>query len=134
VDAIPLLQGKRGRPRRRPDCVLGDRGYDAESIREGLRARHIVPLLARRNTEHGSGLGRSRWVVERTFAWLNLKDGSTSMPPEYRKIVDEIYIALQNLNAPPLLLGIIGSWGDTLTDEEVLAALKSWNSGVRQPA
>ena len=57
------------------------------------------------------------------------------MPPEYRKIVDEIYIALQNLNAPPpLLLGIIGSWGDTLTDEEVLAALKSWNSGVRQLA
>ena len=52
------------------------------------------------------------------------------MPPEYRKIVDEIYIALQNLNAP--LLGIIGSWADTLTDEEVLAALKSWNSGVRQ--
>jgi transposase len=71
VDAIPLLQGKRGRPRRRPDCVLGDRGYDAGSIREGLRARHIVPLLARRNTEHGSGLGRWRWVVERTFAWLN---------------------------------------------------------------
>jgi NAD(P)-dependent dehydrogenase (short-subunit alcohol dehydrogenase family) len=24
-----------------------------------------------RNTKHGSGLGRWRWVVERTFAWLN---------------------------------------------------------------
>src|SRR5207237_6158682 len=36
-----------------------------------LRARHIWPLLAMRNTEHGSGLGRWRWVVERTFAWLN---------------------------------------------------------------
>jgi transposase len=24
-----------------------------------------------RRTEHGSGLGRWRWVVERTFAWLN---------------------------------------------------------------
>jgi transposase len=24
-----------------------------------------------RNTNHGSGLGRWRWVVERTFAWLN---------------------------------------------------------------
>jgi transposase len=23
-----------------------------------------------RRTEHGSGLGRWRWVVERTFAWL----------------------------------------------------------------
>ena len=51
--------------------MLGDRGYDAEAIRRGLRARHIVPWLAKRNTEHGSGLGRWRWVVERTFAWLN---------------------------------------------------------------
>jgi transposase len=51
--------------------VLGDRGYDAEAIRQGLRARHIVPRLAKRNTEHGSRLGRWRWVVERTFAWLN---------------------------------------------------------------
>jgi transposase len=25
--------------------------------------------IARRQTEHGSGLGRVRWVVERTFAW-----------------------------------------------------------------
>ena len=71
VDAIPQLQGARGRPRYRPDCVLGDRGYDAEAIRQGLRARHIVPLLAQRNTEHGSGLGGWRWVVERSFAWLN---------------------------------------------------------------
>jgi transposase len=71
IDAIPALQGDRGRPRNRPDCVLGDRGYDAEAIRRGLRARHIVPWFAKRSTEHGSGLGRWRWVVERTFAWLN---------------------------------------------------------------
>jgi transposase len=51
--------------------VLGDRGYDAQAIRQGLRKRHIQPLLAKRNTEHGSGLGRWRWVVERTFAWMN---------------------------------------------------------------
>jgi transposase len=33
----------------------------------------LIPdsFLAKRNTEHGSGLGRWRWVVERTFAWLN---------------------------------------------------------------
>ena len=51
--------------------MLGDRGYDAESIRQGLRVRGILPLLAMRNAEHDSGLGRWRWVVERTFAWLN---------------------------------------------------------------
>jgi transposase len=71
VDAIPPLQRGRGRPRQRPNCVLGDRGYDATAIRRGLRARHIVPWLAMRRTAHESGLGRWRWVVERTFAWLN---------------------------------------------------------------
>jgi transposase len=71
VDAIPPLQGGHGRPRCRPVCVLGDRGYDAAAIRRGLRARHILPLLAMRRAKHGSGLGRWRWVVERTFAWLN---------------------------------------------------------------
>ena len=71
LDAIPPLQGPRGRPRCRPDSVLGDRAYDAEYIRSALRARQILPALAMRNTKHGSGLGRWRWVVERTFAWLN---------------------------------------------------------------
>lgn len=71
VDAVPPLQGKRGRPRCRPVSVLGDRGYDAAAIRHGLRARHILPLLAMRRTKIGSGLGRRRWVIERTFAWLS---------------------------------------------------------------
>jgi transposase len=37
-------------------------------------ANHIprrVAVIARRQTGHGSGLGRHRWVVERTFAWLH---------------------------------------------------------------
>jgi len=46
-------------------------GYDSAAIRHGLRIRHILPLLAMRRTKNGSGLGRWRWVVERTFAWFN---------------------------------------------------------------
>lgn len=71
VDAIPPLQGEHGSPRHRPASLLGDRGYDAAATRLALRLRHIVPLIAKRNTGHGSGLGRWRWVVERTFGWLN---------------------------------------------------------------
>ena len=71
VDSIPPSQGKRGRPRCRPECVVGDRGYDAKLIRQALTSRHILPFLAKLNTQHGSGLGRWRWVVERTFAWLS---------------------------------------------------------------
>jgi transposase len=71
VEAIPPLRGKRGRPRRRPDTLLADRGYDSEPHRQALRARGITPLVAKRNTKHGSHLGSERWVVERTLSWLH---------------------------------------------------------------
>lgn len=35
-----------------------------------MRARG-TPKIARRGTPHGSGLGKTRWVVEPTFAWLH---------------------------------------------------------------
>jgi len=70
VDRIPPVRGKRGRPRRRPERVQGDRAYDSEPHRQKLRDRGITPVLAKRGTPHGSGLGVYRWVVERTLAWL----------------------------------------------------------------
>jgi transposase len=51
--------------------VIADRGYDHDKDRRELWARGVKPVIARRGTEHGSGLGRWRWVVERTFAWLH---------------------------------------------------------------
>jgi transposase len=71
IDGIGAIAGKRGRPRRRPDRVFGDRGYDHDRYRRELWRRRVKPRIARRGTEHGSGLGRVRWVVERTFAWLH---------------------------------------------------------------
>jgi transposase len=71
VDAVPPVAGKVGRPRRRPKAAYGDRAYDSQPHRQALRRRGIVPFLARRRTEHGSGLGVYRWVVERTIAWLH---------------------------------------------------------------
>jgi len=71
IDAIPPIYGKAGRPRHRPDAVYADRAYDSQPHREALRRRGIRPHLARRNTPHGSGLGRYRWFVERTHSWLH---------------------------------------------------------------
>ena len=71
VDAIPPIKQPRGRPRKHPDEVLADRAYDAEEkIRQPLRQRKTQPLIAKRNTEHGSGLGKFRYVVEAAFDWL----------------------------------------------------------------
>jgi len=71
VEAIPPIAGKPGRPRRKPGCVQGDRGYDSQPHRDILHARGIRTALAKRRTEHGSRLGATRWVVERSIAWLH---------------------------------------------------------------
>lgn len=71
VESIPPVRGKPGRPRRRPARLQGDRAYDSRPLRRQLRRRGIQPVLARRFTEHGTGLGRFRWVVERTLSWLH---------------------------------------------------------------
>lgn len=71
VDGIPPIKQPRGRPRRRPDEVLADRAYDAEEkIRKPLRQRKTKPLIAKRYTKNGSGLGKFRYVVEAAFDWL----------------------------------------------------------------
>lgn len=68
---MPKVRGKRGRPRQRPDVVLADRGYDHDKYRDLVRELQIRPLIARRGTGHGSGLGKHRWVVQQTFALLH---------------------------------------------------------------
>jgi transposase len=70
VDQVPPIAGQVGRPRQRPERLQGDRGYDDEGDRQQLRARHIEPLLGRRRTPNGSGLGIYRWFVERTISWF----------------------------------------------------------------
>ncbi len=71
IERVPAVRGKVGRPRQRPERVVADRGYDHDKYRRELRRRGIGSEIARRQTDHGSGLGRIRWVVERTFAWLH---------------------------------------------------------------
>ena len=71
LDAIQPVRGKRGRPRRRPTKLHADKGYDHAFCRTACRARGIMPRIARRGIESSERLGRHRWVVERTLAWLN---------------------------------------------------------------
>ena len=71
VESVPPVRGKRGLPRRRPRRLYADRGYDSGPLRARLRERRIEPVIARRGTEHGSGLGVFRWVAERALAWLH---------------------------------------------------------------
>jgi transposase len=70
VMKFPRVKGLRGRPREHPAILVGDRGYDSRATRQLLRWLGIRPQIAKRLSNHGSGLGRVRWVVERTISWL----------------------------------------------------------------
>jgi transposase len=55
--------------------VLGDRGYDAKAVRDGISERGLTPRISQRNRP-GEGrkrdsLARERNAIERTFAWLS---------------------------------------------------------------
>ena len=67
---FPRVGGRPGRPKELPDEAYADRGYDSEATRGLLRWLGIEPHIAKRRTPHGSGLGKVRWVVERTISWL----------------------------------------------------------------
>ena len=73
LDAIPPVRRRRrpgGRPRRRPGKLHADKSYDHRFCRNDCRRRGIIPRLARRGVENSSRLGRHRWKVERTLAWM----------------------------------------------------------------
>ena len=55
---------------RLPHKLHADKAWDADWCRRWLRAKGIIPRIARRGIESSERLGRFRWVVERTQAWL----------------------------------------------------------------
>jgi transposase len=67
----PAVGGKPGPKRELPERLQGDTGYDSEPLRALLRWLGITPVLGKRQREHGSGLGKLRWFVERTISWLH---------------------------------------------------------------
>ena len=69
LDARPAVQGPRGRPRRNPEAIIGDRAYGTKEIIALVESQRIDSLLApRADDTHGTGLGVLRYVVERTLA------------------------------------------------------------------
>ncbi|MFI6088453.1 IS5 family transposase [Streptomyces sp. NPDC051218] len=68
LDKVPSVAGVVGRPRRKPDALLADRGYDHDECRRLLWQGGIRPVIAERGQPHGSGPGIFRYVVEHTIS------------------------------------------------------------------
>ena len=80
--AVPTLDRLHIGRRHRPDCLIADKGYDSRAFRAVLHHRQIrahIPERAfygkRRRRGRPDLVDRARvaqrWVIERTFAWLN---------------------------------------------------------------
>jgi transposase len=70
-DAVPPIRQPNGRRRKRPAKLHAAKAYDIPRCRQALRCRHIGIRIARKGIDSSERLGRHRWVVERTLAWLN---------------------------------------------------------------
>jgi len=71
IDAVPAIQWPSGQRRKRPTKLHDDKAYYVPRCRRFLNRRRIKVMIARKVMESRARLGRHRWVVERTFAWLN---------------------------------------------------------------
>lgn len=79
LDSLPPVKMPGPGPARyKPRAAVGDAGYGFLHIIRQVIQRGIVPMLAPRAQPgrkepvvHGSGLGKVRYVVERTISWLS---------------------------------------------------------------
>src|SRR5215213_5067282 len=80
------------RPRKRPAKLHLDKADDYPRCRQALRGRGITPRIARRGVESSQRLGRHRYVVERSLAWLV---GSRRLQVRYERLADILTAFLQ---------------------------------------
>lgn len=70
VEQFPEVGGRPGRPLTKPLEAYADAGYDSDATRSILSWLGMEPHIPKRGRVHGSGLGRVRWVVERSIGWV----------------------------------------------------------------
>jgi len=70
LNDLPPLPVTCGCRRKTPGSAYGDRAYGTPRNRLALRRRRIKDCLAAPRMPHGSGLGKVRWVVERTLSGI----------------------------------------------------------------
>lgn len=72
LEAMPAVQVPRGRPKRKPDAIIGDRAHGTRELIALMTVLGIVSFLApRAEKTHGSSRGTLQVVVERTLACLS---------------------------------------------------------------
>ncbi len=67
---VPAIRARRGPRRRHPVKIRADKAYFSADHLTWLRGQGLIPQIARPGVELGERLGRHRWKIERSIAWL----------------------------------------------------------------
>ena len=105
VESITPIKQPNGRRRKRPKKFHADKGYDVRRCRRYLRRRKIKVRIARKGVESPTKLGRHRWVVERTLAWLH---SNRRLAIRYERL-EAIHQAFLDLGCALICLRFLGS-------------------------
>jgi transposase len=77
LEQVAVPRSGPGRPKKKPDRIVADKGYDAKPLWQRMKDRgidFISPHLSNRKTRFQDGRKlrryRRRWIIERTNAWL----------------------------------------------------------------
>lgn len=70
---MPPVSGPKGRPRTNPKALQGYAGYGSVTLAALIEWLGLTPILAplSKAQPHGSDLGTTRYVVERTLSWFS---------------------------------------------------------------
>ena len=68
---LPRVGGLPGQPRESPSLVRADCSYTSQDLLNIFACTGIEAEIPQRGQQVAPGLGRRRWPVERTIAWLN---------------------------------------------------------------
>ncbi len=107
VESIEPIKQPNGRRRKRPQKCHADKGYAARHCRRYLGRRGIQVRIARQGVESKTRLGRHRWVVERTLAWLH---GQRRLAIRYERL-EAIHQAFLDLGCALICLNFLQQAG-----------------------
>ena len=90
LDGVAVKRAGRGRPRRRPKRIVGDKGYGSRKIRQTCRRRGVCHTIPHKANEHRTGpfdraAYRQRNIVERLIARCKQYRG---LATRYEKLAD----------------------------------------------
>jgi len=98
---------------RKIKSVYADKGYDSRIIRDYLKNKNIVPCIPKRNfkiknnpkTNQKNNYNKTRYVVERFFAWL--KNGFHRTRIRYERNAEN-YLAFVNIASIMMYWRVLG--------------------------